>query len=327
MDLSWLQRRLRMLAPRYWPTWLGIGCLRVIEPLPYAWQLRIGRFIGRIVRLLPLSYVRIARRNIEICLPDLPPEAREALLKRHFESLGIGLCETAITWWSSNERVRSLAQVEGVEHLQKALARGNGVILVGGHFTTIEIGTRILGTIVPLNVLYRPTRNEVLTDLMAGQFANYAERAIQYDDIRSVVRALRRNGAVWYAPDQSYRKKNAAMVPFFGTPAATTTSTSRLARMTGAAVLTYFPQRLPGGKGYKVCIGPELSDFPSDDPVADTARFGALLEAQIRHHPAQYLWMHRRFKGLSADYPDYYGRDARPRRSTPAGDVDRRPNP
>ena len=320
MDLSRLQRRLRMLAPRYWLTWLGLGSLRVIESLPYKWQLYIGRVLGRLVRLLPLSYVRIARRNIEICLPELSPDARKTLLKRHFESLGIGLCETAITWWSSNERVRSLAQVEGVEHLQKALARGNGAILVGGHFTTIEIGTRILGTIVPLNVLYRPTKNEVLTDLMAGKFARYGERAIQYDDIRTLVRALRHNGAVWYAPDQSYRNKGAAMVPFFGTPAATTTSTSRLARMTGAAVLTYFPQRLPDGKGYKVFIGPELSNFPSDDPVADTARFGALLEAQVRHHPEQYLWMHRRFKGLSADYPDYYGRDTRPRKRAPVSD-------
>lgn len=136
MDLSRLQRRLRMLTPRYWPTWLGLGCLRAIEPLPYTWQLHIGRSLGRIVRLLPLPYVRIARRNIEICLPELSPDARETLLKRHFESLGIGLCETAVTWWSDDEHVRALAQVEGLEHLQRALARGRGAILVGGHFTT-----------------------------------------------------------------------------------------------------------------------------------------------------------------------------------------------
>jgi KDO2-lipid IV(A) lauroyltransferase len=311
LDLSRLQRRLHLLAPRYWPTWLGLGCLRMIEPLPYAWQLHIGRLIGRIVRLLPLPYVRIARRNIEICLPEFSPDARKALLKRHFESLGIGLCETAVTWWSHDERVRSLAQVEGLDHLQRALARGRGAILVGGHFTTIEIGTRILGTVVPINVLYRPTSNEVLSAVMANRIAHHGQRAIRNDDIRTLVRALKHNGAVWYAPDQSYRSKGAAMVPFFGTPAATTTATSRLARMTGAAVLTYFPQRLPDGHGYRVFIGPELENFPGEDPVADTVRFGALLEEQIRHHPEQYLWMHRRFKGLSADYPDYYGRDTR----------------
>jgi len=300
-----------MLAPRYWLTWLGLGCLRMIEPLPYASQLRIGRIIGRVVRVMPLAYVRIARRNIELCLPELSPDARETLLERHFESLGIGICETAMTWWSDDERVRSLAQVEGLDHLHRALARGRGVILVGGHFTTIEIGTRVLGTVVPLSVLFRPTKNAVLSAFMKGRIARHAQRAIQYDDIRTLVRALKQNGAVWYAPDQSYRNKGAAMVPFFGTPAATTTSTSRLARMTGAAVLTYFPERLPDGRGYRLFIGPELEDFPSDDPIADTARFGALLEAQIRHHPEQYLWMHRRFKGLTADYPNYYGRDTR----------------
>ena len=117
------------MGPRYWPTWLGLGCLRLIEPLPYGWQLGIGRLIGRVVRLLPLPYVRIARRNIEICLPELAPDARNKLLKRHFESLGIGLCETAVTWWSDDGCVRSLAQVEGIEHLQRALARGRGAIL------------------------------------------------------------------------------------------------------------------------------------------------------------------------------------------------------
>jgi KDO2-lipid IV(A) lauroyltransferase len=314
LDPPRLKRRLRLLAPRYWPTWLGLGCLRAIEPLPYTWLLHIGRLLGRIVCFLPLSYVRVARRNIEICLPGLSPDARAALLKRHFESLGIGVCETAITWWSDAERVRSLAQVEGLDHLQRALARGRGAILVGGHFTTIEIGTRVLSAVVPLNVLYRPSKNEVLAAIMASRIAHHGQSAIQYDDIRTLVRALKHNGAVWYAPDQSYRNKGATMLPFFGTSAATTTATSRLARMTGAAVLTYFPQRLPGAQGYRVFIGPELENFPSDDPAADTMRFLALLEAQIRHHPEQYLWIHRRFKGLSADYPDYYGRDARRRK-------------
>ncbi len=313
LDLPRLQSRLRLLVPRYWLTWFGIGCLRIIEPLPYAWQLRIGRIIGCLVHRLPLPYVRIARRNIDLCLPELSADERKKLLKRHFESLGVGVCETAMTWWSNNRRVRSLAQVEGLDHLHNALARGRGAILVGGHFTTIEIGTRILGTLVPLNVLFRPPSDEALARFMTRKFVRFAERAIHYDDIRTLVRALRQNGAVWYAPDQSYRNKGAVMIPFFGTPAATTTSTSRLARLTGAATLTYFPQRLPDGKGYRVIIGPEIESFPSEDPVADTARFGALLEAQIRHHPEQYLWIHRRFKGLAADYPDYYGRDARKR--------------
>jgi KDO2-lipid IV(A) lauroyltransferase len=303
---------LEFLRPKYWPTWIGLSILRSIERLPYAAQRRVGSALGLLIRYLPLAYVRIARRNIELCLPELSAQEQATLLARHCQSLGMGLCETATTWWSDDERVNGLAEVQGLEHLRAALAKGRGAILIGGHFTTIEIATRILGTVVPMNVVYRPTKNALLSRTMHASFCRHG-KPIPHDDIRAMIRALRNNEAVWYAPDQSYRNKGAAMVDFFGIPAATTTATSRLARISGAAVLTYFPERLPGTAGYRVVIGPAFEDFPSADVVRDVERFNALLQAQIRKIPEQYLWMHRRFKGLSADYPDYYGRDSRRR--------------
>jgi KDO2-lipid IV(A) lauroyltransferase len=309
--------RLEFLQPKYWATWLGLSVLRSIELLPFSAQLQVGSVLGGLIRRLPLAYVRIARRNIELCMPALSPAEKAKLLDRHCESLGMALCETADTWWSNDRRVNKLAKVEGLENLQAALAKGCGAIMIGGHFTTIEITTRILGTVVPLNVVYRPTKNALLSHTMYTSFSRHG-KPIAHDDIRTMIRALKRNEAVWYAPDQSYRNKGAAMVNFFGIPAATTTATSRLARISGAAVLTYFPERLPGNAGYRVVIGPALEDFPSGDAVADAERFNRLLEAQIRRVPEQYLWMHRRFKGLSADYPDYYGRDSRNRASVHA---------
>jgi KDO2-lipid IV(A) lauroyltransferase len=307
-----LATRLELYLPRYWATWAGLSVLRVIELLPFRAQRLVGSALGWLIRGLPLAYVRIARRNIELCMPALSPQDRAELLKRHCQSLGMGLCETANTWWSSDRRVHRLAEVCGLENLQAALAKGRGAIMIGGHFTTIEIATRILGTVVPLNVLYRPTKNAVLSRTMLTSFLRNG-KPIAYDDIRTMVRALKNNEAVWYAPDQSYRNKGAAMVNFFGIPAATTTATSRLARISGAAVLTYFPERLPGNAGYRVVIGPALEDFPGADVIGDVERFNRLLEAQICRVPEQYLWVHRRFKGLGADYPDYYGRDSRKR--------------
>ncbi|GAC1300013.1 MAG: hypothetical protein NVSMB15_08880 [Steroidobacteraceae bacterium] len=214
-----------------------MSILRIIERLPIPAQRYLGAALGALIRRLPLAYVRIARRNIELCMPALSPQERAALLDRHCASLGMALCETAVTWWSSDRRVQALARVEGLEHLQAALAKGRGAIMIGGHFTTIEIATRILGTVVPLNVVYRPTKNAVLSHTMFTSFSRHG-KPIAHDDIRSMIRALKRNEAVWYAPDQSYRNKGAAMVNFFGIPAATTTATSRLARISGAAVLT-----------------------------------------------------------------------------------------
>lgn len=304
--------RLELLLPKYWATWVGLSALRAIELLPFSAQLRVGSALGALIRRLPLAYVRIARRNIQLCMPALSPQDQSDLVDRHCRSLGMALCETANTWWSSDRQVHKLAQVEGLENLTAALAKGRGAIMIGGHFTTIEIATRILGTIVPLNVVYRPTKNALLSHTMFTSFSRHG-KPIAHDDIRTMIRALKKNEAVWYAPDQSYRNKGAAMVKFFGIPAATTTATSRLARISGAAVLTYFPERLPGNAGYRVVIGPAFEDFPSADSVCDVERFNALLEAQIRRVPEQYLWVHRRFKGLGADYPDYYGRDSRNR--------------
>jgi Kdo2-lipid IVA lauroyltransferase/acyltransferase len=304
--------RLELLLPKYWATWAGLCVMRAMEILPFSAQRRVGFAVGRLIRHLPLAYVRIARRNIQLCMPALSPTDQADLLDRHCESLGMALCETADTWWSSDRRVHELAEVQGIENLQAALAAGRGAIMIGGHFTTIEIATRILGTVVPLNVVYRPTKNALLSYTMFTSFSRHG-KPIAHDDIRSMIRALKRNEAVWYAPDQSYRNKGAAMVNFFGIPAATTTATSRLARISGAAVLTYFPERLPGNAGYRVVIGPMLEDFPGPDATGDAERFNRLLETQIRRVPEQYLWMHRRFKGLTAEYPDYYGRDSRNR--------------
>jgi Kdo2-lipid IVA lauroyltransferase/acyltransferase len=166
----------------------------------------------------------------------------------------------------------------------------------------------MLCSVGPVNVLYRPTKNEALAYVLGHCRCNLGVRPIPRDDIRALITALKNNEAVWYAPDQSYRKKGAEMVPMFGIPAATNTFTSRIARMTGAAVLPYFVERLPGTRGYRAVIHPPLENFPSDSPCGDAERFHHLIEARVRAVPEQYLWIHRRFKGLSSDYPDYYAR-------------------
>jgi KDO2-lipid IV(A) lauroyltransferase len=298
---------IRLFAPRYWPTWLGIGLLRTFAVLPFGWLISMGTGLGALMFRLQLPFTRTARRNIELCLPQLSAAEREKLLERHFASLGISLFETAFTWWASPERFRQIVRIEGREHLEAALARGQGVIVLTAHFTTLEIGARILASVEPTSFLYRPTRNEALARSLARCRGRFGGRPIPRDDIRALIKALKHNECVWYAPDQSYRKKGAEMVKLFGIPAATNTFTSRLARMTGATVLPYFFERLPGAQGYRAVIHPPFDDFPSECPAADTERYNHLIEAQVSKVPEQYLWIHKRFKGLADDYPDYYG--------------------
>jgi Kdo2-lipid IVA lauroyltransferase/acyltransferase len=300
---------IRLFAPRYWPTWLGLGLMRLFAVLPYGWLIRMGQGLGNVLLRLPFGFIRTARRNMELCLPNLDAAGRQALLVQHFHSLGIGLFEMAFSWWASAARVRRIIKIEGAENLTTALARGHGVILLTAHFTTLEMGGRMLASVQPTSFLYRPTKNEVLAWFLARCRCRFGGHPIPRDDIRALISALKHNECVWYAPDQSYRKKGAQMVELFGIPAATNTFTSRLARMTGATVLPYFFERLPGKQGYRAVIHPAFDNFPSNSSVADAERFNHLIEAQVHKVPAQYLWIHRRFKGLSADYPDYYGRD------------------
>jgi len=306
---------IRLFAPRYWPTWCGLGLLWLSAQLPYRWLLALGKPLGWLLRRLPLHFASVARRNIELCLPTLSALERERLLERHFESLGIALFEIGFTWWSSLARWEPLVHFEGREHLAAALGRGKGAILLTAHFTTLEAGGRMLLSLGPAGFLYRPTKNEVLAHFLKHRRCKYGGQPIPRDDVRSMIAILKRKGFVWFAPDQSYRKKGAQMVPMFGIPAATNTSVSRLARLTGAAVLPYFFERLPDGRGYLGVIGPPLENFPSDCPIADAERFNHLIEAQVRKVPEQYLWIHRRFKGLTPDYPDYYSRARTSRRA------------
>ena len=304
----------RLLAPRYWPTWIGLGLLRLLGLLPFSSMVAIGGALGAVLRLVATRFVRTARRNLELVFPELDHEARERLLDRHFASLGIALLEIPLAWWSTPERIARLTDIQGREHLEAARALGRGVILLTAHFTTMEMAGRVLASVTPVGFLYRPTSNEVLAWALRRFRSAHGGHPIARDDIRAFIGALRNRECVWYAPDQSYRKKGAEMVRLFGVPAATNTLTPRLARMTGAPVLPYFLQRLPGKEGYRAVIHPPLENFPSDDAVADTERFNHMIEAQVRLAPEQYLWIHRRFKGLTGDYPDSYGRPT-PRRA------------
>jgi Kdo2-lipid IVA lauroyltransferase/acyltransferase len=302
---------LNLFAPRYWPTWLGLGLLRLIQRLPHGALLWMGRAIGRIVRRLPLRFVPVARCNLALCLPELTPAQREQVLDQHFEALGMGLCESAMTWWSTDAQITRLAHVTGLEHLRHALAQGRGAILLTAHFTTLEIGARVLNTEVPLNAMHKRPKNELLARFFERHRGRHALRIFSRDNVRGMVRALRDNECVWYAPDQSYRKKGAQMIHFFGIPAATNVFTSRLATLTGAAVLFVGHERLSGNAGYRVSINTAPVGYPSDSAVEDAEQFNRFVEAEVRRNPAQYWWIHRRFKGLSPDYPNYYGSAAR----------------
>lgn len=301
------RKRLRShIAPRYWPIWIGMGLLRLAVLLPHGAGLAVGRTIGRLAHAFGGSRRAVVRRNLALCFPELSVAERHDLAKRHFEALGMSLIEMGIGRWASDRRIRRLMSLEGVEHLHSALADGRGVILLSAHFTTLEASGRVLAfESPPFDAVYRKNRSDFITELQRTGREVSADATIEKRDIKKMVKSLRSGRPVWYAPDQSFDRKGAVIVKFFGVPCMHTTATSSLARVGKAAVLPYFPRRLENGH-YVMSIGAPFEDFPGDDPVADTERYIQALETHIRRCPEQYFWIHRKFKNLPPDYPDFY---------------------
>lgn len=293
-------------SPRYWPVWLGMGVLRLICLLPHRAALAIGRVLGRLAHALGGSRRAVVRRNIELCFPDLTADERDALAYEHFKALGMTVIEMGLGRWATDKHLESITTLSGIEHVHQALQSGKGVILLSAHFTTLEIMGRVLAlNMPPFDAVFRRNRSEFMTELQRTGRERSAESTIEKRDIKQMVRSLRANRAVWYAPDQSYNRKGSEVIEFFGVPAMHTTATSTLARLGDAAVVPFFPRRRPDAT-YELTLFPAFDDFPSDDPVQDTKRYVHLLEQHVRTCPEQYFWVHRKFKDLPDNYPDYY---------------------
>lgn len=296
----------KLLAPRHWPSWLGVGVIWLAARLPYPLLVALGQGLGLIAAHLMPARRRVAARNLELCYPELGEDERHRLLEATMRNLGVMLAEFALGWMGSARAVgRVPARFEGLEHLHAARATGRGVLLVGAHFTHLELCARLLAMRIPLAGMYRVMDSPVFEHVVLRARLGYADAMFTKDDLLGTVRYLRRGGVLWYAPDQDMRGKDNVFVPFFGVPAATITATHHLARLSGALVLPFAHRRLRGG-GFEIQIQQPLKSFPSNDATADTARINAAIESMVRAAPEQYLWVHKRFKGRPKGMPPVY---------------------
>lgn len=281
----------RFWHPRYWPTWLFLGFLRLLALLPFKPGLKVGAALGLLSYHLIGARRRVTEVNISLCFPELTETQRRQLVRDNFRSTGIGLVEIAWAWWGRLDKLP--LRVVGDEHLRSALAQGRGVLLLGAHYTTIELSGRHFSTLVhPVVGLYRPDDNALMQWMISRQRAHFCA-PVPRSDLRQVRRALFDNCVVWLAPDQDFGIRNAEFVQFFGAQAATLTMPTRLAKLNDSPVIFVRHQR--EADNYVIEMTP-LPEFTCTGPKEDAAMFNAQLERSIRQHPEQYLWMHKRFK-------------------------------
>jgi KDO2-lipid IV(A) lauroyltransferase len=297
----------KLWLPQYWPMWIGLGLFRLASRgLAPEEKRRIARGLGSLF----FRAIRLRRHivlvNLRLCFPEKSEKEIRALALAHYEALALGLFEVCTGWWARDEDLPP-HRIIGLEHLDAAVARGHGALLLTAHFTTLEICGRLLIDAYGMGGLYRDPNNPVLAHIMRGQRERQMTIAVHFDDLKGLVRALRAGHSIWYAPDQGKRTPGSEILPFFGVPAITNTATSKIAKMTGTSVVPFFGRREPDGS-YTLTIHPALENFPTEDATADAIRINRLLEEGIRLAPEQYFWIHKRFKARGPGYPDVYAR-------------------
>lgn len=296
-----------LLHPRYWLTWIGIGLLYLVVSLPYPLLYHVGTGLGRLSMHFLKRRVQIARRNLELCFPHHTSAQREAMLVKNFESVGMGLLETGMAWFWPDWRVERIFKVSGLENIDKAHADKRGVLLIGIHFLSLELGARIFGMHNPGIGVYRPNDNKLIDWLQTWGRMRSNKSMLDRADLKGIIRALKSGEIIWYAPDHDYGPKSSVFAPLFAIEqAATTVGSHVLVRLAKPAVIPFVPRRLPNGRGYELIILPDEGDMPVDSDLATATYMNKVVEQAILLAPDQYMWLHRRFKTRPPGEPSLY---------------------
>jgi len=295
-----------LVAPRFWPSWLAAALIFLVGRLPVPLLALFGEGIGLLLYALHGPRRRIALRNIAACFPGLAACAQRRLVRQHFRALGRSLFDTGIFWWASRRRMRRLVRFSGTEHYAAAVASGKPVILLAPHFVAVQVGVALVLE-RPIANFYKPVNNPVLSHLYCTRMLRFGGQLIsRQDGIRPALRALKQRLPLYYLPDQDLGRTHSVFVPFFGVPAATTTALARLARAADAIVLPCVSRQRPFG-GYEILFRPPLAHYPSGNEVADARQMNAEIEQAVALMPAQYFWVHKRFKTRpDPKDPDFY---------------------
>ena len=275
-----------------------LATLWLLHWLPLVVQAALGRGLGRLLYATAGARRRIALRNLALCFPEQSQAEQEQLAREHFLWLGRSLLDRGLLWYASPARLKRLIHVEGDVGLAERSERP--VMWLVPHFMALVVaGAAVLLFQTRKGISIYQEQSDPVMDaaIRRGRLRlGNAEIFPRDESAKALFRAIRRGDAFFNLPDMDFGERDAAFVPFFGVPAATLLAPSRLARALNMVVQPVIAETLPGGQGYRVRFMPAWNDFPSADALADTAAMNRWIEAEIRRSPAQYLWVHKRFK-------------------------------
>ncbi|TDR23653.1 LpxL/LpxP family Kdo(2)-lipid IV(A) lauroyl/palmitoleoyl acyltransferase [Marinicella litoralis] len=286
--------------------WIVFALLWLLAHLPFRLLLLIGRGLGWLFRVGLKSRRQVVRKNLTACFPDLDHAATEKLLKQNYRETGMMVSQTLRTFLNRSPRYFKDLKIEGKQHLQNCLDQGQGVLLVSGHFTALDVGGRAICEQFPVAGVYRPHKNAVQEYVVKRSRLSYAKKMFSRDELKGIVKHLKTGGIVWYAPDQDYRRGQSIFSDFFGIPASTITATHQLAKISQCKVIFYAVKRMDEKPYYELSLSKPLENFPTQDVQTDIDRVNQGIEQMVKQAPSQYLWLHKRFKTRPPGMDKFY---------------------
>jgi Kdo2-lipid IVA lauroyltransferase/acyltransferase len=286
--------KLEYLHPKYLGTWFLISLVFICSHLPFKVQWQISRGIAFIAFHLAKSRRRVVQVNVDICFSEKNTEEKAALVKAIFHENIQGYLDSATSWFRDIKPFKHRLEVRGQDILERENADGTGILLAGAHFTILDLAGALTTLVCDLNITYRPLKNKLMNAVMMRGRYRFVKSAYPKKDVKGFISCMRRGDILWYAPDQDYGRKHSTFSPFFGRSAATITGLTFLAKAGKAKVVPYSYHRKGVSQEYIIEFYEPLPQTNSEEE--DAANYNAWLESSIRQYPAQYLWLHKRFK-------------------------------
>ncbi|TDT43539.1 KDO2-lipid IV(A) lauroyltransferase [Halospina denitrificans] len=293
------------IHPKYWPTWISIGILRVLAWLPDSVLQAIGRALGWLSYLVGAERRHIAETNIRLCFPELSEKERKKLARESIIATMKGYVESPKGWWGNMKPYIDRLEVHGQEHLDEARRRGKGILMLGGHFSILDFAGPLANAVFEFNHMYRPQDNALFDAMIERNRRKFSGAAFDKRQLREMINYIKKGNIVWYGCDQDFGRRYSVFAPFFGIDAATLTTPAWIARETGASVI-FLSQFREGNGVYSIHFSEIFENYPEEDEVANATRLNQEIEKAVMRHPEQYLWVHRRFKTRPKGEPSLY---------------------
>ena len=241
----------------------GVFLFWLLHFLPFRLLVVIGNLLGLLLYATASERRMVANVNIKLCFPQMSLALRKRLVRKNFQAFGRSLLERSILWWSSAKRINSLIRVEGEEHFNAV--KGKPVILLTPHFVGMDAGGQWISQRTDVVCMYAHQKNKYLNDLVLEKRCRFGHQRLysRQEGLRPIIKGLRSGMPFVYPPDQDQGVRDGAFIPFFGVPAATMASVSRIAKITSAKVVPSITCVLPGAAGYVLTFYPAWEDRKS----------------------------------------------------------------